>query len=27
MAEEAGYKPVEVWTDSAALFSVHLLRG
>ena len=27
MAKEAGYLPAAVWTDSAALFSVHLLRG
>ena len=26
LARAAGYRPTQVWTDEAALFSVHLLR-
>ena len=26
LARSAGYRPARVWTDSAALFSVHLLE-
>ena len=27
LADEAGYDPIEVWTDEKNLFSVHALRA